>query len=99
MKQVKKLSKAQILAFQNKNRKAKEDPNNLKAKEVIINMLKDERSLREIASSLNLIRYTTSRGNEFYPASVLRVIDLYELRSKRAQELNIKIKAKYEKAH
>ena len=98
MKNVKKLTNAQLSTYLANTKRAKEDKNNLKAKEVIMNMLRRSESLGRIARSLNMVGYTTSRGSKFHAASVRRVIDLYGLASDEVKKRNVKIKAKYEKA-
>lgn len=99
MKNEKNITEAQLSKYLANTKRAKEDKNNLKAKEVIINMLMRYESLGRIARSLNLVGYTTSRGSKFHAASVRRVIDLYGLGCDEVKKRNIKIKAKYEKSH
>lgn len=61
-----------------RNTKAKANDNNLKA-HAVVDRMRENSSLLQMATYLNKHNFKTSRGGKWYPASVSNLIKLYQL--------------------
>jgi DNA invertase Pin-like site-specific DNA recombinase len=62
-------------AIESSRRKARTNPNNRKAMAMVKNMMQGNMTMRDMAASLNASGFVTSRGCEFTPMQVKRIID------------------------
>lgn len=64
-------------AYESSRKKAKENPDNIKAVAFIQNLVESGDNFKEITVKLNKAGFTTSRGGVFYPAQTARLYERY----------------------
>lgn len=64
-------------AYEVSRKKAKENPDNIKAVAFIRNLVESGNNFQEITVKLNEAGFTTSRGGKFYPAQTTRLYERY----------------------
>ncbi len=68
---------ARSKAYETNRKKAKENPDNMKAVAFIKNLVESGDSFKQITDKLNSAGFMTSRGGKFYPAQTTRLYERY----------------------